>query len=480
LASHGRAGDSSKPFEIEESQQDMPKLAGSVVKYPARASFVWYFGLIAVGALLLSHPLCRGSGAATISYLDAVFTSTSASCVTGLVVRSTEHDFSWLGQLVILLLIQLGGIGIMTVTTFVMFHLGGRVSLRHRAVLSETLGADARTDLRWILRNVIAFTFLFEGAGFLVLLGRNLLDHPPVTAAWQALFHCVSAFCNAGFALHDDSLVRYQGDPVVNLTICILVVTGGIGFPVILDLWRNRHGRWRERWDRLHLHSKLMLSGTAVLLVLGTCAFLVLESDGVLHGMPYWKRPLVALFFSVTCRTAGFNTVEMASLTNAALFISILLMAIGAGPCSTAGGFKVSTVAVLTLRAWSTFLGRENVSLARRAIPRETVERATATAMLFSVIAVLALTSLLVIEQSRMPHPESEGSFLDASFEVISALGTVGLSTGMTAELSDWGRVIVILLMFIGRLGPISVFIALSRSERKTPLVYPAEEPLIG
>jgi trk system potassium uptake protein TrkH len=299
-------------------------------------------------------------------------------------------------------------------------------------------------------------------------------------ALWHALFHSVSAFCNAGFALHDDSLTHYQGDLVVNGAIGILIVAGGIGFPVILDISRNWEVGWPKRWSGLNLHSKLMLVGTTLLLLVGTVSFLTLEWDGVLNGMPLWKRPMVALFHSISCRTAGFNTVEISSLTNAMLFISILLMAIGAGPCSTAGGFKVSTVAVLVLRAWATFRGRTRVNIARRTLPRETVDRATATAMLFFVITIVALAMLLVIEQSGKAHPASQGLFLDATFEVISALGTVGLSTGMTPHLSTAGRIIVIVLMFIGRLGPISVFIALSRSESHTPVEYPAEEPLIG
>jgi len=458
----------------------MPQLTGRLLTYPARVSFFWYLGLITAGALLLLHPLCHGSAQSPISTLDAVFTSTSATCVTGLAVRSTEHDFSFVGQVVILLLIQLGGIGIMTVTTYVVFHLGGRANLRHRAVLSNTLGADARSDLNWILQSVILTTLLFEAGGFVVLAIRNLYDHAPLAAIWHALFHSVSAFCNAGFALHDDSLTRYQGDPVVNTTIGILIVAGGIGFPVILDIKRNSQAGWQMRWSGLNLHSKLMLVGTAMLLALGSASFLMLEWDGVLKGMPLWKRPIVALFHSVSCRTAGFNTVEMSSLTNAMLFISILLMAIGAGPCSTAGGFKVSTVAVLVLRAWATFRGRTRVNIARRTLPPEVVDRATATAMLFFVIAIVALAILLVIEQSGTAHPASQGLFLDATFEVISALGTVGLSTGMTPHLSTAGRVIVIALMFIGRLGPISVFIALSRSGSQKPIEFPAEEPLIG
>ena len=458
----------------------MPQLTGSLVKYPARVSTVWYVGLIAVGSLLLMQSFCHRRTGESVTPLDAVFTATSAACVTGLVVCSTEHDLSFVGQAVVLVLIQLGGIGIMTVTTFVMFHLGGQESLRHRAILSETLGVEADADLKWILRNVLAVTLLFEGCGFAVLLVRNVWEQPLLAAVWQALFHSVSAFCNAGFALHDDSLTRFRGDALVNLIICTLVIVGGIGFPVILDLRRAWRRPWRDRWERLHLHSKVMLVGTGVLLTLGTMAILVLEWNGVLTELPLWQRPMVALFHAVSCRTAGFNTVSMAELSIATLFVSILLMAIGGGPCSTAGGFKVSTISVMVLRAWSTFQGRMRVSVARRTVPRETVERATATAMLFLVIAVLAVTSLLISEPSERPHVEPRGLFLDTAFEAVSALGTVGLSTGMTPFLTVSGRAIVIVLMFVGRLGPISVLAALSRSERSEPVEFASESPFIG
>jgi trk system potassium uptake protein TrkH len=458
----------------------MFQFTGSLTKYPARASLLWYAGIIAAGAILLWMPACHGGSGRSISPLDALFTSTSATCVTGLVVRSTEHDFTFWGQLVILLLIQIGGIGIMTITTFMVFQFGGHGGLRDRVALSETLGAEPDVDLKWILRNVILMTAIFEGVGFLLLAVRGLFDHPPLTALWHALFHSVSAFCNAGFALHDDSLTRYQGDPLVNATICALVITGGLGFPVILDLKRNWYGTWRDRWDRLHLHSKLMLIGTATLLVVSTVAILWLEWDDALQSMPVFQRPLVAFFHAVSSRTAGFNTLEVASLTNASLFITVLLMLIGAGACSTAGGLKVSTVMVLILRARDAFLGKGKLHLFRRTVPRGTIDRAMVTTMLFLVTVFVALTMLLVIEQSSGPHPESQDVFLDALFEVASALGTVGLSTGVTPQLTAAGRVIVIVLMFLGRLGPISVFAALSRSEREEKVEFPGESPLIG
>jgi len=441
---------------------------------------VWYLGLIAVGTILLSLSISRGTGAENITFLEAFFTATSASCVTGLAVRSTPHDFSFFGQLAILILIQIGGIGIMTITTFTMFNLGSKPSLRARAILTETLGAGDDVDLKWILQHVLIVTAVSEGIGFVILLARNLFLYEPGTAAWHALFHSVSAFCNAGFALHDDSLTSFQGDVIVNLTISALIIVGGIGFPVLLDLNKN----WRrgpiDGWINLHIHSKFMLFGTAFFLVAGFLGFLFLEWNGVLSEMPLGKKLLVSGFHSVSCRTAGFNTIDLSSLTNATLFISMMLMLIGAGSCSTGGGFKVSTVMVMALHAWKTFQGATRINFARRTIPGEVIQAATATALLFSVVAIAALTLLLVIQQSSAPHPNSQGLFLDAAFEVVSALGTVGLSTGFTSTLSGMSKLIIIALMFLGRIGPISVFAALSMTERTTPVEYPKEEPLIG
>ena len=458
----------------------MPPATGTVVTYPARASFAWYFVLIAVGAVVLMLPMSGQNEKPAISALDAVFTATSAACVTGLAVRSTGHDFSLLGQIVILLLIQLGGIGIMTVTTLITFRLGGRANLRHRAVLSETLGVQSEPDLRWVLSSVLKLTLFIEAIGFVILAARNLLIDPPAEALWHALFHSISAFCNAGFSLNDDSLMRYQGDPVVNLTISALVISGGLGFPVMLDIQRNWHGPWIKRWECLCLHSKIMLIGTSALLVFGTAAILTLEWDGILQGFSLGKKVLVSFFHSMSCRTAGFNTIDLGSLTNASLFISILLMMIGAGPCSTAGGFKVSTLMALILNALATLRGRRKISLFRRTVSPSVVARATSTLLLFAVVAVLALTVLLVAEQSNVAHVNSQAIFMDAMFEVFSALATVGLSTGLTSRLSDVGRCIIIILMFIGRLGPISVFVALSRDERTSKIEFPNEELLIG
>jgi trk system potassium uptake protein TrkH len=456
------------------------RLTGSLSRQPARVSFWWYASVILLGTVLLAQPFCRAVGARTISIIDALFTATSALCVTGLSVRSAGNDLSFVGQLVVLLLIQAGGIGIVTLTTFVTLKMGGLQTLQTRLLLADTLGVGTEPDLRSVLAHVIRFTLIFELAGALLLTVRFLFDYAPVDALWQAVFHSVAAFCNAGFSLNDDNLIRYQGDWIVNSVVMALIICGGIGYPVMIDLSRNWFGPWRERWDRLMLHTKIMMAGTAVLLTLGTAATLILEWDNSLSDLPIPNRLLASMFQSVTCRTAGFNTIEIGRLTNATLFIFILLMMIGAGPCSTGGGFKVSTMATLVLRAWSTFRGTARITVARRTLPEQVASRAVTTSLLYAVVVVVGLTCLLTIEQSSVAQVETRGLFLDAAFEVVSAMGTVGLSTGMTQYLTSWGKAVIIVLMFIGRLGPITVVTVLSRSERERVIKYASEEPLIG
>jgi len=457
------------------------RITGPLVKYPARISFAWYFMAIVLGTMLLTRPESCAPDREPISVIDALFTATSAVCVTGLAVRSTGNDYSGFGQVVILALVQLGGIGIITVTTYLTFRLGRRETLRQRTVVTETIaGTELPSDLGRLLGDVILLTLLFEGIGFVLLAVRNLYDYPVGTALWHALFHSVSAFCNAGFGLLDENMIPYQGDPLVNFTIMGLIVIGGLGFPVLLDLRKSRRYPRARRWEVLHLHSKMMLLGTGALLLSGTVMFMALEWDNVLRDMPLSYRLMASMFQSVVPRTAGFNTVPIGELTDATLFIMILLMLVGGGPCSTAGGLKVSTLMVLVARAWSTFRGFTRVNVFRRTIPNETVARASTTALVFAFVVIAGATSLLVFEQSRLVDIAYRGVFIDSLFEFVSALCTVGLSTGITPSLSAAGKVVLIVAMFLGRLGPITVFIVFSRAERESRIAFPDERPLIG
>jgi len=454
----------------------MATLTGELQKYPARTSFYWYLGALTVGTMALRHPLSSATAETPISWMDALFTATSALCVTGLTVRSTPNDFSLFGQWTILALIQLGGVGIMTITSFIFAQFTDHAGLREQTVVFETLGGSKRSNLKTIVRRVIVLTLALETGGALCMLPHFLTLHSLPTAVYHSVFHAVSAFCNAGFALDDNSLTAFRGDLSINLTVMTLVIAGGLGYPVLTDIVRcGRYYGWRL-WPDLTLHSKIMLIGSSSLIVGGAIIFFLLEMDGVLRGLSTRERILVPLFHSVNCRTAGFNTVNISDLSIASLFISIVLMVIGAGACSTGGGIKVSTAAVLFLHAWSRFQSRKYIQLFRRTIPSTAVDRAMATAMLFLCIAATALTVILVVEKTGK---ESGDVFIGTMFEVASALGTVGLSAGLTPNLNDAGRMVLILLMFLGRVGPISVFAALSR-ERRVPSVRYASEELVG
>ncbi len=459
----------------------MVRVTGSLVQYPARAAVLWYAGLIASGAFVLRLPQAVRPGVKPLSTIDAVFTATSASCVTGLSVRSTGNELSWLGQATVLFLIQVGGIGIITITTFIVLRLGGRESLRQRVLLTQTLGSAER-DLRLMIWRILRVVFLFESLGVLLLAWPSIERSGGMIASglWAALFHSISAFCNAGFALEDANLAGYRAHPLVNFTIIGLIVLGGIGFPVIREVGEAlRPGRSR-RWESLSTHSKMMLIGTAALLTGGAALVLVLEWNNVLAEMPFTEKLLVAAFQSTTTRTAGFETVPMAHLTNATLFCFMLLMIVGGGPCSTAGGFKVSTLMVLVCHAWAKLRGRRRVIFFRRSVAPDTIDSAMAASLLFTTVAAGALVCFMVIEQADAPHHAGENLFLDAAFEVCSALGTVGLSTGITPRLSASAKAVLIALMFLGRLGPISAFVALARSDRREKVEFPKEEVLIG
>ncbi len=409
--------------------------------------------------------------------MDALFTATSALCVTGLSVRSTPHDFSTLGQCVILVLVQLGGVGIMTITSLILSQFSQQSGLREQTVVFETLGGSKRSDFRSIIRRVLILTFVLELLGALCMLPTFWSRHPLPTAVYHSVFYSVSAFCNAGFALDDNSLMEFRGDVRINLTIMSLIIFGGLGYPVLTDLVRCiRNYTWRF-WPELTLHSKIMLIGSTSLIFGGAVIFYALEINGVLRDLPLHEQILAPLFHSVSCRTAGFNTLNIGDLSIASLFISIALMIVGAGACSTGGGVKVSTAALLFLHAWSRFQNQKYIQLFRRTIPITAVDRAMASAMLFLVIAAAALTVILVVEQTGK---KSGDVFIDFMFEVASALGTVGLSTGLTPELSSSGRLVLIVLMFLGRLGPISVFAALSRERRAPSVRFASEEPLVG
>ena len=436
------------------------------------------FGLaIGAGAVLLHLDI---SAAGTrISWVDALFTATSATCVTGLAVVDTGTAFSRFGQVVILVLIQAGGLGIMTLASLAFFLMRRRVSLFDRIAVGQNLLHDTSFNLGRFLVSIVLLTLAVELAGALLL--RLLLGDR--ISLYSALFHSVSAFCNAGFSLYPDSLCRWRDDLGVNLVFIALIVLGGIGFSVLVEsgswlagLWR-RPGRVRPR---LTWYTRVVLGSSALLVVGGSLALFLSEHVGYQRQLPFRTALISSLFQSVTCRTAGFNTVDIGSMTDVSLLIMMFLMWIGGAPGSTAGGIKVTTLRVVAAFFRGRTLGRRQSVIGTVAAGRGTVNRALVLVLFSLATIALAVLVLLVTEGGDVPHSASRGLLLDIAFEVVSAFGTTGLSTGLTPGLTVAGKCSIMILMFIGRLGPL-IFIAVLRELQKEEIVFrPEGELLIG
>ncbi|MDQ7040112.1 MAG: TrkH family potassium uptake protein [Rhodothermus sp.] len=416
---------------------------------------------------------------ASLSWLDALFTATSAVCVTGLVVVDTATYFTPWGQAFLLLLIQLGGLGIITFTTVLIVALGRRLSLRQQALAAGVVEAAPHINYRQLARDVVRFTFLIEAAGTLLLYLGFWPELGWRDAFWPALFHAISAFCNAGFSTFSDSLVGFRTNPVVLPVIMLLIIIGGLGFLTLEELYLWRRSIRARRRFRLSLHSRLVLTTTGFLLAMGGVFFVFFEWKATLASMSIPARLLNGLFMSVTARTAGFNTIDYGEATEQTNFLTILLMFVGGSPGSTAGGIKTTTLALLVLLAISRLRGQEIPSCWSRSVPHEVVQRAVG---LFVVaIAVLMLGSFVLTATEIEHGVTAPGSFLKYLFEAYSAFGTVGLSMGVTPSLSTVGRWIIILLMFIGRVGPLTFAAALTMRRHRTPQFrYAYEDVVVG
>jgi trk system potassium uptake protein TrkH len=426
--------------------------------------------LIGVGTLLLLLPVSTAAGRTTTP-LDALFTATSAVCVTGLVVVDTATHWSPFGHVVIMALIQVGGFGFMTGSTLILLLLvGRRTSLRDRMAAQASTGASELGSVTSLVRRIALFTIATEAIGAALLvaafLGRGM---DAGQAGWWGMFHAVSAFNNAGFDLVGDfrSLTPFASDPFVLAPIAVLIVLGGIGFAIVGDVAGKR------RWSRLALETKMVLLTTIALLVAGTTAIGIFEWDNpaTLGSMPLEQRPLNALFESVTLRTAGFSAIPTGDLVEASLFVVMALMFIGGASGSTAGGIKVNTFSILLVAIVSTARGRPSAEAFGRRIPHILIYRALSVALLS--IAVLFLVALGL-------ELTSGGSFVQVMFEAVSAVGTVGASTGITPELPDAARLIVITAMFIGRLGTLTLVLALTARQRPTAYRPAVESIRIG
>jgi trk system potassium uptake protein TrkH len=416
-----------------------------------------------------------------LSWLDALFTATSAVCVTGLIVVDTATYFTRWGQGFILLLIQLGGLGMITFATLIIVSLGRRLSLVQEEITAGAAMVAPNVEYRHLTRSVVIFTFIMEAAGALILWLLWFRQLGPVNALWHAVFQSISAFCNAGFSTFSDSLMGFQLAPGVLLTIMMLIVVGGIGFLTIDELYLAQRAHASARPFRISLHTRLVLAATAILLLGGWVVYLASEWNATLGDMPIWARVANAMFMSVTARTAGFNTVDYAQTEDGTDFFTILLMAIGGSPGSTAGGIKTTTFALIGLLAWSRLRGDRVVNVAGRSVPDETVQRSVGLfAAAFGTMTLAIL--LFTYTEGGMGFAAGRNTpFLAYMFEAVSAFNTVGLSMGVTPDLSYLGRVLTVLLMYVGRVGPLTFAAAIAlRAHSARSFRYAYENVVVG
>ena len=459
-------------------QTRLVRYVGVIADYPSRALFSWYLGLIAVGTLLLLLPACRAPGVAPFGFVDALFTATSAATVTGLMVLSVESQLSFTGQAVVLALIQLGGFGIMSIGTLLFVSATGRQPVRFHVLTKETLGAPLGADVKRLILLVAAVTITVEAVGAIALLLARLGDGPFLDVLWWAVFHAVSGFCNSGISLQDASLAPWAGDPAVILVMTGLIIAGGLGFPVLLDL-RHVSKTGRDRRS-LRFHTRLVVTATLILVIGGTIAIWWLERGHALAHMAPVDALVNALFQSVTTRSAGFSTLPIESMVYPSLFVLMLLMLIGGSSCSTAGGIKVPTVSVLVLQAKALLRHDWQMNAFHRRVSDRALLLAVTVTATYLVVLTLGAALLLVLETRNMPRAAAQGEFLDVVFEAISALGTVGLSTGATGRLSEAGQVVVVLMMLFGRVGPLAMASSLLRRPQGPKIRYPQSEVIIG
>jgi trk system potassium uptake protein len=422
---------------------------------PPRILAVGFLSVILTGALLLMLPISNVGGC---SFVDALFTSTSAVCVTGLIVKDTPRDFTLFGQVVIMLLIQIGGLGYMTSATIISLILGKKIGISERLAIKEGLNFETVGGIVKFAKGVVMFTMIFEICGCLALMLRFLHYYSLKDALLLGIFHSVSSFNNAGFSLFSDNLIRFRGDVIINLVITSLIIVGGIGFIVVGEIFSFS----KKETKRLSQHSKIVLYTTAILIAGGMASIYLLELSNprTFAAMPFGEQMLASYFASVTPRTAGFNTMDYSLLRQETLFLTIVLMFIGASPGSTGGGVKTSTFTVVLASLYATVRGMRNAVLFKRRVPADTVAKSF---LLITTAAILCtIGTHFIITTQHTPY-------LSTMFEITSAFGTVGLSVGdggvrsLSALFTPAGKLAVSLTMFLGRLGPLTLAVAITR-----------------
>jgi trk system potassium uptake protein TrkH len=446
-------------------------IKGELRFQPAQLLALSFVGAIFVGTFLLLMPFSTHAGS-NISFVDALFTSTSAVCVTGLIVQDTATFFTPLGQMIILILLQLGGLGIMAFSTLILLVAGKKVSIQDKIIIQQDYHHTGAKNVKSLIKNIFFYTVAIESAGTLILFLKWKGKFPGLKGLFYSLFHAISAFCNAGFSVFSDSLESFRGDVWINVTIMILIVLGGLGFLVLSEGLDFFSRIIRRRRKSLSLHSKLVWIMTLSLIVLPFISFLMIEWNRALQGFSLKEKIMASLFQIITARTSGFNTMALESLNPAAVFLLISLMFIGASPGSTGGGVKTSTIGVIFAFIKSRIAARESINIFYRSLPFELVTKAF-TVVVLSICAIFVSSAVLFLTQSGMSMEET-------FFEVFSAFGTVGLSLGMTAKLNTVGKIVIISTMFVGRIGPLTLLYAFSREKAFGKFEYVEESVMIG
>ncbi len=443
---------------------------------PISLPITFFMAAIIAGAILLHGSF--SSQSAKISWIDAFFTATSAVCVTGLTVVDTGNAFTQTGHIIILFLIQIGGLGIMTFSSLAFYLVNKKVSLTDRIAVGQNLLYDSKFHLGKFLVQLTITTLIIEIVGAFML----IVLEPDNFSAFSALFHSISAFCNAGFSLNSNSLVRFKGDWPINLTFMTLIILGGVGFAVIVEgkfiLWsllKRRSHRIKSSW-----HFGIVIKTSLFLVGIGWLYLYFAEFIGYKKYLPFHEAALTSLFQSVTCRTAGFNTLDISSMTNASFVFMIFLMFIGGAPGSCAGGIKVTTLRTLSGFIWSQIQGKKQVAIGNYAVDKESINKSLTLLFFSLVIIFVCVIALDFTEGGDIPHTQARGQFLEILFEAVSAFGTVGLSAGLTAKLSPIGKIIIIFLMFVGRLGPLVLLESLQSFRQKLVYSRPEEKLSIG
>lgn len=434
---------------------------------PLQMFVLSFVGIIITGALLLMMPRAT-TAEGSISFIDALFTSTSAVCVTGLTVVDTAGAFTMMGKTVILVLFQIGGLGLMTFTSFFSLFFLRKMTIREQFMMSEVLSYDSIGDISALVRSIITMTFTIEflGAGLLFIRWKSSFASV-FDAAYHSIFHAVSAFCNAGFSTFSNSLENFKGDLIVNSVVSLLIVLGGLGFVVLADMFQAKAKGQARLWS---MQSKLVLSVSAILIACGAVAIFIAEYSRSLAVLPLHEKILTSLFQSITTRTAGFNTLPISSMSFTVLMVMIVLMFIGASPGSTGGGIKTTSAGLLYSAVIASLRRRTEVVIFKRSIPYQLINRALAITVVSMVYLMVTFSILLAIEPLRP---------IQLLFELVSAFGTVGLSTGITSLLQPASKIIIILTMFIGRLGPVTLALAMSKTRGEPSIRYPEENAIM-